>query len=75
MNIFEEIRYKTRLVAESAQFISIEYDKLEDYVKALPIENIANPPLDEDCHYLGHQEATLLYFLTCYLSPLRFLVL
>ena len=64
MNIFEEIRHKTRLVAEAAQFITIEYDQLDAYAKALPIENIANPPLDETCHYLGHQEATLLYFLT-----------
>ncbi|MFK7982554.1 MAG: queuosine salvage family protein [Saprospiraceae bacterium] len=64
MNIFEEIRHKTRLVAEAAQFITIEYDKLDAYAKALPIEHIANPPLDETCHYLGHNEATLLYFLT-----------
>jgi len=64
MNIFEEIRHKTRLVAEAAQFITIEYDQLAAYAKSLPIENIANPPLDEACHYLGHKEATLLYFLT-----------
>ena len=64
MNIFEEIRHKTRLVAEAAQFITIEYDKLDDYAKSLPIENIENPPLDANCHYLGHGEATLLYFLT-----------
>ncbi len=64
MNIFEEIRHKTRLVAEAAQFITIEYGKLDAYAKVLPIENIANPPLDETCHYLGHKEGTLLYFLT-----------
>lgn len=64
MNIFEEIRYKTRLVAKAGQFITIEYDKLDAYAKALPIKEIDNPPLDETCHYLGHAEATLLYFLT-----------
>lgn len=64
MNIFEEIRQKTQLVAEAAQFITIEYDKLDAYASSLPIENIENPPLDADCHYLDHGEDSLLYFLT-----------
>lgn len=64
MNIFEEIRQKTQQVAEAAQFITIEYDKLDAYTNSLPIKNIENPPLDADCHYLGQGEATLLYFLT-----------
>ena len=64
MNIFEDIRLKTRLVAEAAKFVTIHFDKLDAYAKTLPIETIKNPPLDADCHYLGHAENTLLYFLT-----------
>ena len=64
MNIFEEIRFKTRMVAEASKFVIIRYDKINAYVKALPIEDIKNPPLDPICHYLGHAYDTLLYFLT-----------
>jgi len=64
MDIFEDIRHKTRLVAEAAKFVTIHFDKLDAYAKALPIETIKNPPLDADCHYLGQAEQTLLYFLT-----------
>ncbi len=64
MNIFEDIRHKTRLVAEAAKYVTIHFAKLDAYAKALPIESIKNPPLDADCHYLGHAEHTLLYFLT-----------
>ena len=64
MNIFEEIRFKARLVAESANFVKINYSKIEAYLNELPIEKIKNPPLDPACHYLGKGQQTLLYFLT-----------
>lgn len=63
-NIFDEIRAKTQIVAESATFVKIQIEQLDTYVDILPIKDIKNPPLDADCHLLGQGYDTLLYFLT-----------
>lgn len=64
MSIFKEIRTKTKQVAESAKHVAIRHDKIEEYIKTLPIGKIENPPLDPACHYVGKDYDTLSFFLS-----------
>jgi len=62
--IFGGIRHSCRDVAERATRVRINYDRIPAYAALLPVEKIANPQLDPDCHYLGRQENTAGYLLT-----------
>lgn len=64
INIFDEIRKRSKQVAEQAEHIKINYEKLEAYLFKLPIEKVNNPPLDPNVHYLKKGKDTLAFFLT-----------
>ncbi|MEM1120895.1 MAG: queuosine salvage family protein [Bacteroidota bacterium] len=64
MKILDTVRQQAKMVAENAHFVQIHYDKIDAYANSLPLEDIDAPPLDPECHYIQHDEYTLLYFLT-----------
>ncbi|MEM6699914.1 MAG: queuosine salvage family protein, partial [Bacteroidota bacterium] len=51
-------------MTENADFVCINYDRIEDYATQLPLEKVANPPLDPVAHYLDQGADTLAFFLT-----------
>lgn len=63
-SFFSEIREACQWVAERAQLVQIKHDQIAPFLRALPLESASNPPLDPDCHYLGHGEETVAFFLT-----------
>jgi len=59
-----QIRKQCQWVAEQAVFVYIDYDEIERFAGKLPLEKIANPPLDAKAHYLNAGASTLAFFLT-----------
>ena len=53
-----------RAVVEKAEHIRINEDLIPSYAHSLPLQNAITPELDAHCHYLGHGEDTLAFFLT-----------
>lgn len=51
-------------VAGRARHVRIEYDRLPAYAASLPLERIALPEHDPVCHYLGHGDDTVAFFIT-----------
>ncbi len=63
-NIFNQIREAAAQVAELAQHVQINLDRLDQYAETLAIDKINNPPLDPSAHYLNKGKDTLAFFLT-----------
>ncbi|MCK4356559.1 hypothetical protein KAW44_05705, partial [Candidatus Bipolaricaulota bacterium] len=61
-NLFDEIRSACQAVAERATQVHIDYDRLASYAAALPLGEVARPTIDPICHYIGHGEDTLSFF-------------
>jgi hypothetical protein len=61
-NLFDEIRSACQTVAERAMQVRIDYDRLASYATALPLEEVARPAIDPTCHFVGHGEETLSFF-------------
>jgi len=61
-NLFDEVRSACQTVAERATQVRIDYDRLASYAAALPLEEVARPTIDPTCHYIGHGEKTLSFF-------------
>jgi hypothetical protein len=62
--IFDRIRHSCRRVARRATRVRINYRRISSYAAELPVERVARPRLDPDCHYLGRQEDTVSFLLT-----------
>jgi hypothetical protein len=62
--IFDRIRDATARVAELADQVTIDEDRLETYADELPAGEIEVPERDEELHYFGHGEATVAYIVT-----------
>jgi len=62
-NLFDEVRSACQTVAERATQVRIHYDRLASYAAALPLEEVARPTIDPTCHYIGHGEGTLSFFI------------
>jgi hypothetical protein len=62
--LFNEVREACQWVADRAQWVQIRRDRIAPFLQALPLERAGNPPLDPDCHHLGHGEETVAFFLT-----------
>ncbi len=61
-NLFDEVRSVCKAVAERATQVRIDYDRLASYAAALPLGEVARPTIDPTCHYIGHGEDTLSFF-------------
>ena len=62
--LFERIREGAKTVAERAQFVHVERDRIADYAASLPADKLARTKLDPRTYYLGHGEATAVFILT-----------
>ncbi len=58
-DIFDRIRRSCRKVADRAERVKINRNRLSAYAASLPLDKVANPQLDPDCHYLGRKEDTV----------------
>jgi hypothetical protein len=58
-DIFDRIRRSCRKVADRAERVKIDRNRLSSYAASLPLDKVANPQLDPDCHYLGRKEDTV----------------
>ncbi|MEM9884640.1 MAG: queuosine salvage family protein [Bacteroidota bacterium] len=63
-NVLSKVREQAKWVTERATQVSINHDKIKDYALGLPLQQIVNPPLDPEAHYLDKKEDTLAFFLT-----------
>lgn len=62
--IFDRIRESCRRVAQRATRVRINFSRIPSYAAELPVDKVARPQLDPDCHYLGRQEDTVSFLLT-----------
>jgi hypothetical protein len=61
-NLFDEVRRACKVVAERATQVRIDYDRLASYAAESSLEEVAHPTIDSACHYIGHGEETLSFF-------------
>jgi hypothetical protein len=61
-SVFDEIREAAAWVAARSRLVRIDHDRLRAYAGSLPLDEIANPVLDEGAHLLGRGKDTLAYF-------------
>jgi len=64
MGLFDDIRTACRTVAERAEFVRIDYSRIESYARSLPLKEVAAPSLDPAHHYLGGSRKTLAFILS-----------
>ena len=62
--IFDSIRRTCRKVADRATRVRIDDSRIPAYAASLPVEKVAKPQLDPNCHYLGRNEDTVNFLLT-----------
>ncbi len=62
--LLERVRAACKAVAGRATHVRIDYDSIPSYAASLPLERIAHPQIDPDCHYLGRGDDTVAFFLT-----------
>lgn len=60
----DQVRSVCQTVARQATRVHIDDDRLPAYAASLPLEQIRQPELHADRHYLGHGEATAAFFVT-----------
>ena len=60
----DRVRSACRLVADRAVHVRIAEERIASYAASLPLERAAQPSHDPRCHYLGHGDGTLAFFLT-----------
>ena len=63
-HIFDGIRRSCRKVAGRATRVRIDDSRIPSYAASLPVDKVAKPQLDPNCHYLGRKEDTVNFLLT-----------
>lgn len=63
-SLLERVRETSRIVAERAEYVRIDRERIADYCASLPLHRILSPELDPHSHYLGHGEGTVAFFVT-----------
>jgi len=63
-HIFDGIRRSCRKVAGRATRVRIDDSCIPSYAASLPVDKVAKPQLDPNCHYLGRKEDTVNFLLT-----------
>ena len=64
----ERVRQTCRAVAERAQYVQIDWERIPTYAASLPLEWVEHPEHDPDSHYLGHGDDTVAFFLTLFMT-------
>jgi hypothetical protein len=62
-DLLEQVRSSCRTVAERALCVRINLDEISSYASRLPL-GLSAPAPDPYCHYLGHGDDTVAFFLT-----------
>lgn len=63
-SITDQIRAACRAVSEQARWVRIDKDRMSNYIQELPVSEADQPAHDAGCHYIGHGEETLAFFVT-----------
>ncbi len=63
-NILDLVRSSCKMVADKSLFVRINRDRLGTYVSRLDLKENELPLPDPSCHFLGHGNDTVAYFLT-----------
>jgi hypothetical protein len=61
--IFNQIRSACQTVAQRADHVRIDTDRISRYAEGLPVDKVAAPELDAACHHLNRGEDTLSFLL------------
>ena len=64
MGLFQRVRDASRQVAERAEYVRIDHERLAAYAGTLPLAQATAPDLDPASHYLGQGEGTLAFIVT-----------
>ena len=64
IDILQQIRSSCKTVAERTSNVFINKDAVKSYAAWLPIDKTARFSPDPSCHYLGHGDDTVAFFLT-----------
>ena len=62
-HIFDGIRRSCCKVANRAKRVRIDDNHITAYAASLPLDKVAKPQLDPNCHYLGRKEDTVNFLL------------
>jgi hypothetical protein len=63
-SLFDQVRSACKTVAEVATHVHIQRDRIPGYTASLPQQQALHPQHDATCHYLGHGEDTVAFFIT-----------
>ena len=58
------VRTGCRAVAQQAQHVTVESDRLPAYARSLSLSQVRRPQFDSDHHYLGRGDDTVVFILT-----------
>lgn len=61
--IFDQIRSACEAVAQRANHVRVDSDRIPRYAAGLPVDKVAAPALDASCHYLERGKDTLSFLL------------
>jgi len=62
--LLNRVRSACQQVAERATHVLIDPSRIPSYAGSLPLQDIAQPDIDPNTHYLGHGGDTVAFFLT-----------
>jgi hypothetical protein len=63
-HLLHQVRLSCKAVAEHSFFVHINNNRLRTYALGLPLDETALPLPDPSCHFLGHGDDTVAFFLT-----------
>lgn len=69
-SLLDQVRQACQAVAERARYVQVDRQRLSAFARYLltdpsrPLEPLAHPEHDPNCHYLGHGAETVAFFLT-----------
>jgi hypothetical protein len=63
MDVFSQIRAACQSVAERAQFVRIDGERLHGYAETLRPDQTPKASIDANCHYVGHGGDSVAFFL------------
>lgn len=63
MDLLDKVRSSCQWVCSQSRYVHIQFDQLETYANALPLEEIKSPEHEQGSHLLGKGEDTAIFFI------------
>ncbi len=63
-SLWDEVRAACKAVAGQATHVRIQTERIPSFAASLPLQRALHPEHDASCHYLGHGEDTVAFFIT-----------